>query len=133
MKTLFVTIAALILAVGCSNDTSTARGAGDAFVDAHYVRIDLEASKQLCTGVALDKVLREVELTANVAIADDTQRPRINFGLKEERAAGDAIQLVYELTIRVSGLDPFEKISVVTVRPIDGRWSVTNYVEMDPR
>ncbi len=126
-------IAAAMLAVGCSNDTSTALGAGDAFVDAHYVRIDLEASKQLCTGVALDKVQREIELTADVAIADDTQRPRINFALKEERAAGDAIQLVYELTIRVTGLDPFEKISVVTVRATDARWSVTNYVEMDPR
>jgi hypothetical protein len=133
MKRLFVAVAVALVALGCTGDPNSARGVGGAFVDAHYVRIDLEASKELCTGVARDKVLREIELTSDIAIEGDTQRPRIYYDLTEERGTDEAVQLVYELTIHAPGLDPYEKLTVVTVRQYDGAWLVSNYVEMDPR
>lgn len=121
----------MILAAGCTGDSDSPLSAGDAFVDAHYVRIDLEASKSLCRGVALQKVEKEIALTSDIEIEQDTQRPRINFTVHEERALGDAVQLIYKLVIRAPGLDPYDKYTIVTVRSEDGKWMVTNYMEMD--
>ena len=131
MKELLVGIAALILVAGCSGSPNSALGTGNAFVDAHYVRIDLETSKGLCTGVAADKVDAEIALTSEIEIESDTQRPHISYDLREERPLGDAVQLVYELSIRAPGLDPYSKFTIVTVREHEGGWAVSNYMEMD--
>lgn len=124
-------LAVLLLVGGCSADADTARGVGDAFVDAHYVRINLQASKELCSGVAREKVEREIALTSEIEIQRDTQRPRIYYGIHEEHDLGDSVRLIYELSIRAPGLDPYEKFAIVTVRATDGIWTVTNYIEMD--
>ena len=131
MKRLLISLATLALVGGCSGDSDSARGVGDAFVDAHYVRINLQASKELCRGVAREKVEREIALTAEIEIEQDTQRPRIYYEIHEEREVGDSVSLIYELSIRAPGLDPYEKFTVVTVRATDGVWAVTNYIEMD--
>lgn len=131
MKRLLISLATLALVGGCSGDSDSARDVGDAFVDAHYVRINLQASKELCRGVAREKVEREIALTAEIEIEQDTQRPRIYYEIHEEREVGDSVRLIYELSIRAPGLDPYEKFTVVTVRATDGVWAVTNYIEMD--
>lgn len=131
MKQLLISLATLVLVVGCSGDSGSARGVGDAFVDAHYVRINLQASKELCSGVAREKVEHEIALTAEIEIEQDTQRPRIYYEIHEERGVGDSVRLIYELSIRAPGLDPYEKFTIVTLRETEGAWTVTNYIEMD--
>jgi hypothetical protein len=124
-------LVALLVAAGCTGGRDSARGVADAFVDAHYVRIDLEASKVLCEGVARDKVEHEIELTSNTEIEADTMRPKIYYKIHDERVTDERSHFVYELSIRPPGLDPFTKYSAITVRRTDDGWKVTNYVETD--
>lgn len=126
-----ILLTTLVLA-SCQTSTSTARGAAEAFLDAHYVAIDLDASRSMCSGLALDKVEREIELTSKVSIEGDTHKPRINYRLDQARESPDRVQFIYELTIRASGLEPFAKLVMLTLRRSDDTWSVSNYSEGDP-
>jgi len=122
----------LVVGVACSKPGETPRATAEAFLDAHYVHIDLDSSRALTSGLARAKVDKELELTADVEIDAETLKPRITYALQEERASDAAAQYSYELTIRPPGLEPFTRLVTLTVRPSDGNWSVTNYNDSAP-
>jgi hypothetical protein len=121
----------VVCVAACSHSGSDARSTAEAFLDAHYVRIDLEGAKEHAAGLARDKIEKEIELTKDQEIDSDTHQPRVNYRLHRGDESPNAAQFAYELTIRVSGTDPFAKLVMVTVRKQDGAWTVTNYSESD--
>jgi hypothetical protein len=124
-------LALLIVLVACSDPRSNARSAAEAFLDAHYVRIDLEGAKEHASGLARDKVDEEIELTRDQEITGDTRQPHVNYRLQRGDETPASAQFAYELTIRAAGSDPFTKLVMVTVRNQEGAWKVTNYSESD--
>ncbi len=125
-----VMLATLFLA-GCGGGSEAQRVARR-FMDTHYVYIDLDAASEVCSGLALSKLDRERELTSEVEIEADTLKPRVNYALETERATADKAQMVYVLTIRPPGIEPFERLVTLTLRQQDGVWSVSNYSDGEP-
>ena len=124
--------AVLVVALpACSKPGSVPRSAAEAFLDAHYVRIDLTAAETLASGLARDKVEKEIALTKGQEINRETLQPRVTYKLQRADETKTVGQYAYELTIRAPGADPFHKLVTVTVRSLDGAWSVTNYSEGD--
>ncbi len=119
--------ALLAMCAACTGAPDSSRGVAEAFLDAHYVEIDLDVSRDLCTGLARYKVDKEIELTRDVEIGEDTRKPRVNYRLEDAREKAGHAQYAYELTIRAPGLEPFSRLVMVTVRDTDGSWTVTNY------
>ena len=122
---------ALAVAAGCSEAGSDARSTAEAFLDAHYVRIDLASAKEHASGLALDKIDKEIELTKDQEITNETRQPRVNYRLNRGDESPESAQFAFELTIRAAGADPFAKLVMVTVRKQEGAWKVTNYSESD--
>ena len=120
-------IAVAVLMAACTQPGDSSRAAAEAFLDAHYVRIDLETSMGLCDGLARSKVEQEIALTRGIEIGEDTQQPRVNYQLERVREDPGQAHFGYELTVRVSGLEPFKRLVTIIVREVDGRWTVTNY------
>jgi hypothetical protein len=115
----------------CATPGSTPRATAEAFLDAHYVRIDLEAGREYCTGLALEKLAKEIALTHDIEIGEDTRRPRVTYSLVEFEDADDRAHYAYELAIAPGGADTFRKVIVVSLRKEDGGWRVSNYTESD--
>jgi hypothetical protein len=132
MKRCFVILGFLAIA-GCSRPGQAPRATAEAFLDAHYVRIDLPAAQALASGLARDKIEKEIALTKDNRIDGETMQPRVNYTLQRADEAELAALYAYELTIRAPGVEPFYKVVTVTVRHADGAWSVTNYSEGDAR
>lgn len=126
-----VLCAALLLAfAGCKGGgDATARGAAEAFMDRHYVEVDLPRSREYTTGLARSKVDKQIRLTAGQAIDAGTRRPRVYYKLLEEREAGGRIAFVYQLTIRPEGAGEFSRRLMIRVRKEDAGWRVSNYME----
>ena len=122
--------AALALAA-CTNPGDSPRAAAEAFLDAHYVRIDLEAARPHCAGLALDKLEREIALTANNPEALAMERPRVTYRMEDGRDAEGRASYAYELTVHPTGSDPFHKLVVLSLRDEGGGWRVANYSESD--
>ena len=125
---LYVLAAAL---AACSSPGSSARSKAEAFLDAHYVHMDLDGAKEHASGLARDKIDKEIALTKDQEITGETRQPRVNYRLQRGDETPNAGQFVYELTIRVPGADPFKKLVMVTVRNEEGSWAVTNYNDSD--
>jgi hypothetical protein len=126
-------LAVLLLAasLGCRPDPSTSRGTAEAFLDAHYVRIDLTAARELASGLARHKVEGELELVQGQTIDETTRKPTVHYKLLEEHPDGElAVNYVYRGSISVEDADRFERRWVVTVRREDGQWRVTNFQEL---
>ena len=121
-----------VLALGaCHGGTGSARGAAEAFLDEHYVHIDLEAAKQYCVGVARSKVEDEQQLVGDQQIDAETRRPHVSYALAEQHdESADQAELVYNATLRFDDGDTTALRWLVTARRgDDGRWKVSNYQE----
>ncbi len=129
-----VLLAAGLLAIAiaaCRPPAGTPRAAAEGFLDAHYVRIDLEAAKPFCVGLALEKLEREIALLADNAEAAAIERPRVTYSLEQSSDAGERAQYAYDLAVHPSGVDAFHKVIVLSLRNESGAWRVANYAESD--
>lgn len=121
----------LAVAVGCTTRGDTARGAAERFLDEHYVRMDLVAALQHCTGLARHKVEEEIRLIGDQEIDAATQQPSVTYELEEERPQGDdRATFLYRGKVALSGGDSFAMRWMISVRREDNAWKVSNFKEM---
>lgn len=64
VELVFIAAFASLVATGC-HPANSARGVADRFIDQYYVAIDLKAAEPFCTGLALDKLHKEMQLIGN--------------------------------------------------------------------
>lgn len=120
----------VLLLAACGPDPSTPRGTAESFLDAHYVRIDLPAALPFTSGLAHQKVTKEIDLVKDVVIDETTRKPTIHYTFLEERPDGDsAYSFVYRGHIAVEGADAMERRWMLTVRQESEGWRVTNFQE----
>jgi hypothetical protein len=131
MRTLLTLALVVSVVSACSRPADSPKAAAQAFLDTHYVSIDLEASRAFCVGLALDKLEREIELTRDNPMGADTRRPRISYKLHEADDAPDRAQYAYHLEVHPGGADVFRKLVVISMRRESEGWRVSNYSESD--
>ncbi len=132
-----VAIAAFLLltaAIACRPASGSARAAAEAFLDAQYVRIDLQDSLRRTDGPASRKVREEIRLTEGLDAPAEEHKPRIHYRLRRSQpsgdgAAGNDMTFVYRLTISPQGSEAFTRDVILTVRKRGDRFRVTNYME----
>ncbi len=122
----------LAAAAACGSPDRVARSTARAFLDKHYVAIDLGAARGLTTSLALSKLDREIELTRGLVVDADAAKPRINYRLTRSDEGESVARYIYELTIRAPGLEPYEKLVTLSLRSTADGWRITNYSEADP-
>ncbi len=122
--------AALLAMAGCGSEgDTTAQGAAEAFLDWHYVEIDLPRSREYTVGLARSKVDEQIRLTAGQAIDAGTRKPRVYYKLVEQREARGRTAFLYELTIRTEDAGEFSRRLLIRVRKEEAGWRVSNYME----
>ena len=123
---------AVLAALGCT-DPSSPRSAAERFLDAHYVKIDLDAATALTTGVAEKKLQDERRLVGQQFIDETTRQPTVYYRFLEERseAGGDRSHLVYRATFAVDGADTFDRRILLVLQRADGGWKIVNFEEFE--
>jgi hypothetical protein len=133
VRTALATISLLLALapLACTSPTGSPRAAAEAFLDAHYVRIDLEAARAFCAGLALEKLEREIALIKDHAEPSAGERPRVTYKLEDSNDAAERAQYAYVLSVHTTGSDPFHKLIVMSLRNEGSGWHVSNYSESD--
>lgn len=116
--------------LGCM-PANSARGVVDRFIEAHYIAIDLKAAEPFCTGLALDKLRKEIALTAGQKIDESTRKPMVHYRLKAERDGPDHVTFLFLATIDVPDGGSFQKDWMITARKEGAGWKVSNFNEYD--
>jgi len=129
---LLATLLVLALAPACTS-SDPARAAAERFVDQYYVEINLPAAREEATGLARDKVEREIKLLEGITPAEAAVRPSIHYRFLEQQDAEgrDRRGFLYELTITFNGGDQVLRRALVTVREDQGAWHAVNFQEID--
>jgi len=120
-----------LLESGCRRDLTTAQGVVEEFLDQHYVYIDLPKAKQYCTGLALQKVDEEIQLTRGQAIDSSTRKPKVSYRLVEAKESGTGAAFIYEGTIEVEDAQSFTRRWLVRARKDENRWRISNFSEYE--
>jgi hypothetical protein len=110
---------------------SSSQAVAEDFLDAHYVHINLPTALSLASGLAADKISREMVLTSEVDVAADTLKPRINYRLEHAYEKENGVRYSYRLTIRPPGLEPYPKRVILALSPGEEGWRVTNFSESE--
>jgi hypothetical protein len=119
------------LALGC-HPANSARGVVDNFIDQYYVAINLKAAEQFCTGLALDKIHHEMQLTSGQKIDANTRKPVVHYKLKAEHGNGtDHVEFLFRATIDVPDGGSFQRNWMITARKDSAAWKVSNFGEYD--
>jgi hypothetical protein len=121
----------LLVVTACRSAPDTPRGTAERFVDEHYVRIDLEAAKAYCTGLALQKLEEEKRLTEGQVIDTSTRMPTVRYKVISEKQSEVDATYVFAATIQVEGAGSLSRRWIVTVRRTDVGWKVANFKEFD--
>ena len=119
--------------VGCrgSDSDSAARQVATAFVQAYYVNTDIAEALKYCDGLACETLKKELALREGQTIGADTLRPRISAVLAKVLATRDgAKRFLFDITVKPSGIDPFERETYVKVRESSGIWKVSQFAEL---
>ncbi len=124
-------VAATLLVLGGCTPKNSARGVVDRFIEAHYIAIDLKSSEPLCTGLALDKIHKEMQLTAGQAIDESTRKPIIHYTLTQTRDERDHVTFLFKARIDVPDGGSFNKFWMITARKQGEAWKISNYSEYD--
>ena len=125
-----VTILLAALALGC-HPANSARGVVDNFIDQYYVAINLKAAEPFCTGLGLDKIHHEMQLTSGQNIDANTRKPVVHYRLKAERDGTDHVEFLFRATIDVPDGGTFEKNWMITARKDSAAWKVSNFGEYE--
>ena len=123
---------AAVAVVACRAGDNTPQGAAEHFVDQYYVRIDLKTAAQYCTGLALQKVQHEQQLTQGQSVDEGTRKPSVGYKLiekKEEDAAHAAF--VFQGTINVPDAGEMTPKWLITATKTGDDWKVSNFEEFN--
>jgi hypothetical protein len=124
-------VAVLAMLGACHADGGAPRGVAEQFLDQHYVRIDLEAAKPFCTGLALQKLRDEQKLTQGQAIDESTRQPTVHYRLLETKNDAEHPSFIFQGTIDVDDAGQFTRKWLVTMRRDGDAWKVSNFEEFD--
>jgi hypothetical protein len=130
VQLLFIAALASLVGTGC-HPANSARGVADRFIDQYYVAIDLKAAEPFCTGLALDKLHKEMQLIGNQKIDEATRKPTVHYKLTAERDAPDHIQFLFRATIDVPEGGSFNRNWMITARKAGDTWKVSNFYDYE--
>ena len=126
-----VSLLLVLAASACHSDAAGPRGVAESFLDQHYVRIDLEAAKPFCTGLALQKLGNEQRLTQGQQIDESTRKPTVHYRLIETKDDAEHPTFMFEGTIDVDDAGQFTRKWLVAMRRDGDTWKVANFEEFD--
>jgi len=130
MKTAFAIAALLFLAWGC-HSAGDAEAVADRFCYHYLIELNQQAARDLSTGLAAEKLSKEIELLKGARTgADELQqaKPFIDYKL-ERRVNQDSLHVMfyYTLTIEPKRGGKIQQDVLISTVSDNGRWKVNNF------
>ncbi len=131
-KRIIFTLLLLYLSSSSCGHKNSAEDVAEKFLYRYFIELNQRGALELSTGLAEDKLKKEIELLKGVRSAPDLDlsqhKPFIDYKLVNTQKRSDAsISFFYDVTIKSKGGDEYKRQAVLTTVQIDGRWKVTNF------
>lgn len=135
VRPLRVCVFVLLLLSSACESLPPSQAAAEQFLDAHYVRMDLNRSHELADSLARVKIAKEMELVAELQGEERPKLPHVHYSQELSRPGDQPDLHTYQYRLRIQAGavgDALEKLVLLTLRKgEDGEWGVSNFSDGD--
>ncbi len=137
MKTKFLISAFLLLSslLACGH-SNTPEGVAEEFLFRYFIELNQRGALELSTGLATDKLKKEIELTqdirVNIRVQPDLDlaqhKPFLDYELVNKQNRGEnSVTFYYGVTIENKNGEDYKRELTLTTVILDGEWKVNNF------
>ena len=117
------------LACGHSNSPD---GVAEEFLFRYFIELNQRGALELSTGLATDKLNKEIELTQNIRMLPNLDlaqhKPFLDYELVNKQSRGEnSVTFFYDVTIESKNGEDYKRELTLTTVILDGEWKVNNF------
>ncbi|MFQ5675229.1 MAG: hypothetical protein ACE5G1_04970 [bacterium] len=120
----------LLAAISCGHKNSP-DGVAEEFLFRYFIELNQRGALELSTGLATDKLRKEIELTQNIRMQPDLDlskaKPFLDYKLANKQNRDNAVTFYYDVTIENPEGADYNRQVVLTTVEIEGIWKVNNF------
>ena len=121
----------VLLFISCGHENSP-KGVAEAFLFRYFLELNQRGALELSTGLAVDKLQKEIELTQNVRMEPNLDlskhRPFIDYKLlNTQERKDDSVTLFYDVIIEQKSGRKYHREAVLSTVEVDGNWKINNF------
>ena len=124
-----LTIAIFLVACGHSNSPE---GVAEEFLFRYFIELNQRGALELSTGLATDKLNKEIELTQNIRMLPNLDlaqhKPFLDYELVNKQSRSEnSVTFFYDVTIENKNGEDYKRELILTTVDMDGDWKVNNF------
>ena len=130
-KILFSTFLLSGALISCGHNNSP-EGVAEEFLFRYFIELNQRGALELSTGLATDKLKKEIELTQNIRMLPNLDlaqhKPFLDYELVNKQTRSEkSVTFFYDVTIENKNGEDYKRELILTTVILDGDWKVNNF------
>lgn len=130
-RLIFCFFASAFLFISCGYNNSP-EGVAEEFLFRYFIELNQRGALELSTGLATDKLKKEIELTQNIRMQPNLDlaqhKPFLDYEMVNKQTRGESsVTFHYDVTIENNSGEDYKRELILTTVFIDGDWRVNNF------
>ena len=130
-KILFSTFLLSGILISCGHSNSP-EGVTEEFLFRYFIELNQRGALELSTGLATDKLKKEIELTQNIRMLPNLDlaqhKPFLDYELVNKQTRSEnSVTFFYDVTIENKNGEDYKRELILTTVILDGDWKVNNF------
>ena len=111
---------------------SSPEGVAEEFLFRYFIELNQRGALELSTGLATDKLNKEIELTQNIRMLPNLDlaqhKPFLDYELVNKQSRSEnSVTFFYDVTIENKNGEDYKRELTLTTVILDGDWKVNNF------
>jgi len=119
--------------ISCGHGHSNSpEGVAEEFLFRYFIELNQRGALELSTGLATDKLNKEIELTQNIRMLPNLDlaqhKPFLDYELVNKQSRSEnSVTFFYDVTIENKNGEDYKRELTLTTVILDGNWKVNNF------
>ena len=120
-----------LLLISCGHRNSP-EGVAEEFLFRYFIELNQRGALELSTGLATDKLNKEIELTQNIRMLPNLDlaqhKPFLDYELVNRQNRGEnSVTFFYDVTIESKNGEDYKRELILTTILLNDEWKVNNF------
>jgi len=132
LKTKITLLSSLFLLLISCGHRNSPEGVAEEFLFRYFIELNQRGALELSTGLATDKLNKEIELTQNIRMLPNLDlaqhKPFLDYELVNRQNRGEnSVTFFYDVTIESKNGEDYKRELILTTILLNDEWKVNNF------
>lgn len=132
LKTKTILLSSLFLLLISCGHRNSPEGVAEEFLFRYFIELNQRGALELSTGLATDKLNKEIELTQNIRMLPNLDlaqhKPFLDYELVNRQNRGEnSVTFFYDVTIESKNGEDYKRELILTTILLNDEWKVNNF------